>query len=160
MIRGFNAVAIAVLGTGSLVAGVSRLVEAKPRQQSELTGALSTAARFHAFLAGGDSASAVKLLDSQAMLLESGELETRAEYIAHHLGADIEFARVVASKRTILQARRAGSVAWIVATILSKGTFHDKPIDSSGAELMVLSKSGSEWQIRAIHWSSRKTTHP
>jgi hypothetical protein len=140
--------------------GTDRAAEAIAGQPNGVSGALAAAASFHAALARGDSAAAAELLDSEAMIAESGDLQTRAEYLAHHLGEDIEFAKALPSKRTITQAKREGSVAWIVATSVSKGTVNDKPIDSRGAELMVLSRAGSDWKIRGIHWSSRKAPSP
>ncbi len=145
--------AFAAVAIVSPVAGVGQTVQAAAVQPSPIRSALATAARFHAALARGDSAEAARLLAADAMILESGELETRAEYIAHHLGADIEFAKGVPSKRTIGQVRRDGNVVWLVATSVSKGTFHQKPIDSRGAELMVLRRTGPDWKIRTIHWS-------
>ena len=56
---------------------------------------------FHAALAAGDSAAALALLAPDAVVLESGEVETRAEYAAHHLAADIEFSRAVPSQRVV-----------------------------------------------------------
>ncbi|MFL5504570.1 MAG: nuclear transport factor 2 family protein [Gemmatimonadaceae bacterium] len=151
----FTAVAIILS-----VVRTDRATEAIAAQPNTVRGALAAAARFHAALARGDSAAAAELLDSEAMILESGYLETRAEYLAHHLGEDIEFAKALPSQRTITQAKREGNVAWIVATSVLKGTFKEKAIDSRGAELMVLSRSGSEWRIRSIHWSSRKAPAP
>ena len=34
------------------------------------------------------------------------------------------------------------------------GAYRGRAIDSQGAELMVLTREGSRWKIRAIHWSS------
>jgi ketosteroid isomerase-like protein len=49
----------------------------------------------------------------------------------------------------------AGDAAWAVNTNEYKGTFRDRPVDSVGVELMVLTKDAAGWRIRAIHWSSR-----
>lgn len=126
-------------------------------QSSSTSAALSTAAKFHDYLGRGDSASATHLLGSDAIILESGDRETRAEYIAHHLREDIAFARAVPSARTVTDVKRQGDAVWVVATSVAKGTFEGRAIDSRGAELMVLSRSGSRWLIRAIHWSSHRT---
>ena len=37
----------------------------------------------------------------------------------------------------------------------NQGQFNGRAVNSTGAELMVLTKSGAGWLIRAIHWSSR-----
>ncbi len=117
---------------------------------------LVTVNAFHAALAAGDSAGALALLAPDAVILESGELETRAEYAAHHLAADIEFSRAVPSQRVATLVRHEGNVAWVAATSTVRGTFRNREVASQGAELMVLSRTDSGWRIRAIHWSSRR----
>ena len=124
--------------------------------QSGTTEAISTSTHFYDLLRRGDSAAAARLLSPDAVVLESGDLETRAEYMAHHIGADIDFAKAVPSKRTIRQVVRQGNVIWLAATSRSSGQFENRPIDSRGAELMVLSTLESGWRIRAIHWSSHR----
>jgi len=94
------------------------------------------------------------LLASDAMILEAGLAQTRAEYERHHLQEDIEFARAVPSVRSILSAQIKADVAWLVSTSRTNGTFHRREVDSAGIELMVLTKSAQGWRIRAIHWSS------
>jgi hypothetical protein len=160
MIKSLTGLTFAIVAIISSTPVTHRPARAQAVQPASVSGALATAARFHAALARGDSAAAEQLLDGEAMIMESGYLETRAEYLARHLGEDIQFAKAVASKRTITQAKRAGNMAWIVTASDSKGTFNEKPIDSRGAELMVLSRSGSDWRISAIHWSSRRATSP
>lgn len=46
-------------------------------------------------MAAGDSAALLTMLADDLVVLESGGLETRAEFRTHHLPADIAFARVV-----------------------------------------------------------------
>lgn len=113
-------------------------------------------AAFHAALAAGDSTGALALLAPDAVVLEGGELETRAQYAAHHLAADIAFAQAIPGERAVIGVRRVGDSAWLWATSTARGTWKDRAIDSLGAELMVLSRHGEGWRIRAIHWSSRK----
>lgn len=108
---------------------------------------------FHNALHEGDPDAAVALLAPDAVILEMGVRETRAEYETRHLAADIEFAREVSRKRGPLIVRQEGDVAWISATDECKGTFRGKQIDTENAELMVLARDGERWQIRAIHWS-------
>ena len=108
---------------------------------------------FHAALSRGDSAKALSLLAPDAVILESGGVESRSEYRSHHLPEDIKFAKLVASKRQILQVSVEGSSAWTVGTSTTKGTFTGRVIDSIGAESMVFQKPASGWRIRSIHWS-------
>lgn len=116
--------------------------------------AVAAVARFHAALSSGDSATALGLLAADALIIESGDVQTRAEYRSHHLPADIIFAAAVPSIRTVTQVTISGDVAWITATSSTKGTYRDRPVNSVGAELTVLSRTSSGWQIRSVHWSS------
>lgn len=115
----------------------------------------ATVRAFHQALAAGDSAGALRLLAADAVILESGSRESRDEYAAHHLPADIEFARAVPMQHGPLQVTVSGDAAWTSATNLMQGTFQNRPIDLAGVELMVLSRTAAGWEIRAIHWSSR-----
>src|SRR5690348_12621959 len=79
--------------------------------------------RFHAALERGDSAGATALLDERVEVLESGEYETRDDYLRHHLAADIAFARTVRSSRQLRRVVQAGDGAWVVSTSRAAGTF-------------------------------------
>jgi cyclophilin family peptidyl-prolyl cis-trans isomerase/ketosteroid isomerase-like protein len=111
---------------------------------------------FHAALAAGDSVGALSYLAPDAVILESGDLETRAEYEAHHLGADMVFTQAVPSTRVMTKLVQNGDVAWVASISTSKGAFRGREISSQGAELIVVSRTDAGWQIRAIHWSSRR----
>ena len=136
--------------------GATSLIELVGAQSSS-SAALKAAASFHEFLERGDSASAVRLLGPDAVILESGDRETRAEYVARHLAEDIEFARAVSTTRKVVDTRRQGNVVWVIATSVSSGRFHERQIDSRGVELIVLTRTGQRWLINAIHWSSRRS---
>jgi ketosteroid isomerase-like protein len=112
-------------------------------------------ARFHDALARGDSTGALSLLAEDAVILESGERETRSAYRSHHLPADIAFAQAVRTKRGRLEVKVRDGVAWAASTGSSQGRFGDREVSSATAELMVLSREQAGWRIRAIHWSSR-----
>jgi uncharacterized protein (TIGR02246 family) len=118
--------------------------------------ATAVADSFHAALAAGDTAAVMRLLAPDAVILESGDTESRAEYAAHHLAADMEFVQAVPGERRVTEFRIDGTVAWITATSTSRGEFRGRAVSSQGAELMVLSRAGGVWRIRAIHWSSRR----
>lgn len=153
-----RAAGITGLAAAGLVLAAISIHPAEPRAVSPPDSAaiLSAAAAFHHALAIGDSAGALGLLAPDAVILESGELETRAEYAAHHLAADIEFSRAVPSERVSTRLRQEGAVAWVASVTTSRGTFRDRPIASQGTELLVLSRTAAGWRIRAIHWSSRR----
>jgi len=108
---------------------------------------------FHAALAKGDANAATELLAADAQVLENGDRQTREEYLAEHLPADVEFARAVQSTRTGLVVRQESDVAWTTSTSRSRGTFRGRETDSDGTEIMVWSKTAGGWRIRAIHWS-------
>lgn len=125
-----------------------------PMGTQDSTAVATAVERYHKALALGDTSGAMRLLANDAVILESGDVETREEYRAHHLGADIEFARVVPSRGGAVSVVLQGDVAWAVSTSKTQGTFRGRPINSQGAELMVLSRDAGIWRIRAIHWSS------
>jgi ketosteroid isomerase-like protein len=109
---------------------------------------------FHQALIHADRAAAVAVLSPDALILESGELQTRAEYERGHLAEDIAFASATKTHWSPLIIRQEGNVAWTTATSKTTGTFQGRKIDSTGVESMVLTKDESGWRIRAIHWSS------
>lgn len=110
---------------------------------------------FHDALAAGDSARVLELLAPEARILEGGGVETRSEYAAHHLGADMAFAGAVPRQRGPLSVTVRGDVAWVTSISIAQGTYRDREIDSRVAELAVVSRHGDAWRIEAVHWSSR-----
>ena len=121
---------------------------------TDSTAVGATIRAFHDALGRGDSAAVLRLLAPDAVILESGDRESREEYRAHHLPADIQFAQAVPSERSAVQVTVLQGVAWGSSTSVTQGNFRDRAINSVGAELMVLSRAGASWVIRAIHWSS------
>jgi ketosteroid isomerase-like protein len=122
---------------------------------SDSAAAAATVERFRSALATGDSATALSLLADDAVILESGGVESRSEYRAHHLPADIEFARAVRSVRLSTRVTVRGDVAWVSSSSTAEGQFRGRAVNSASAELMVLAREPEGWKIRAIHWSSR-----
>jgi ketosteroid isomerase-like protein len=132
--------------------------DAHPSQESPDSVAVITVVEaFHKALADGDGSGAMALLAQEAVVAESGGLETRAEYESHHLPGDMAFASSVTRRSTLVQLKLSGSTAWMTSTTETRGDYRGNPIDSQGVELMVLSKERSGWRIAAIHWSSRRT---
>jgi len=124
---------------------------------ADLAEISATIERFHRALVQGDRAAALALLAQDAVILESGEAQSRAEYEREHLAEDIAFARTTTTERSQLKIQRHGDAAWATAASKTTGTFNGRKIDSIGVELMVLTKDDAGWRIRAIHWSNRKT---
>jgi ketosteroid isomerase-like protein len=149
-------IAIAIAVSGWLVSP-----EVTPSRQPSAAGQIiAVVSEFHAALATSDSATALWLLDPDAIVLESGDVETRDEYRANHLAADIEFARAVPGKRTVLSVTVVGDAGWIASKSDNVGRTGTRSINSVGAELMVLRKRDTGWKIAAIHWSSRTKKPP
>lgn len=111
---------------------------------------------FHNALSHGDGKTAIGLLTSDAVILESGSLETRAEYEAHHLQEDIQFAQATHSLRSDVRVEIDGKTAWLTSRSRTDGSFEGKPVNSSGVELAILTKTVEGWRIRAIHWSTHR----
>ena len=149
-----------ILAMGACALGAAPGVSRAQATAPDSIAVSETIRQFHAALAHGDSAAALALLANDAVVLEAGGIESRAEYRAHHLPADIQFAAAVPARPGPLQVVLAGDVAWVASTSEVAGTFDGRPINSVGAELVVLTRSGTGWQIRAIHWSSRRRAAP
>lgn len=110
---------------------------------------------YHAALARGDSATVAQLLAPEAVILESGGVETRAQYLGGHLRGDIAFAAAVPRERGAIHVVVRGDVAWASSTSITQGSYREREVNSQGAELMVLAREPAGWRITAIHWSSR-----
>jgi len=136
----------AIAGTAS-----SRRVQGDQADSSAIVGVVD---RFHRALSDGDTVAALSVLAPDAMILESGDVETREEYRSHHLRADIEFARAVPSTRGPVRVTVRGDVAWAISTSKTQGAYRGRTIDAQGAELMVVMRDQEGWRIRAVHWSS------
>ena len=143
------------LSAGSLAAQA-----AAPGSASDSSDVAALVRRFDALMAAGDSAGLLALLADDAVILESGGLETRAEFRSHHLPADIGFARAVRSQQGAILVRVQGDVAWASSTSTVEGELRGRAINSVSAELMVFSRESGAWKIRAIHWSSRNRRPP
>jgi len=123
---------------------------------ADSSAAVATVERFHSALTAGDSARAVALLANDVSVVESGAVQTRAEYLSHHLGADMKASQGSKAVRTLIQVRIIGNAAYVVSKTVTPPTGAEGSTGSELAELMVLSKAASGWSIRAVHWSSRR----
>ncbi|HEY3113271.1 MAG TPA: nuclear transport factor 2 family protein [Gemmatimonadaceae bacterium] len=148
-------IALGILLIGNVLSSqVPVKSDSSRKSTADSVAIVRVASRFHTALEQGDTVTIRQLLAPDLSVLEAGMVETRAEYLAHHLAADIEFAKSVQSENRLTAYSREGAVAWLVSTSSAQGTFRGRRVDSLGAELMVLSKTRFSWQIRAIHWSS------
>ncbi len=113
--------------------------------------------RWHAALKSDNREAVLELMTPDAAVFESGGAESsRDEYAAHHLGADMAFAR---STVTTTEDRRVvdmGEAALVLSRTATSGTFEGKPVSSKGVETMVVRRVDGGWRIAHIHWSSRR----
>jgi ketosteroid isomerase-like protein len=145
-----------VIGTAVLAIGAFTISSPAQQAVADSAAIVSTVQRFHDVIAAGDSLAALALLTEGAVVLESGGLETKAEFRQHHLPADIGFAQSTKGERRVHSVAQRGDVAWVASTSTATGTFGGRAVNTAGAELMVLVRTPSGWRISAIHWSSRR----
>lgn len=131
----------------------------KTAQPATLTplarSAAATVDAFHAALRRGDTRAAAALLENDALIFEGGGVErSKAEYSAHHLPADAEFSKAMASTVTRRAGNSSGSVAWIASEGRTTGTYKGRAVDQVTTETVVLRRTGRAWKIVHIHWSS------
>ena len=152
----------ASLGVCFLLAGCSAPADkptaqahttATPADEHDVTAVLET---FYAAMKTGDTAAAMQQIAPDAVFVESGKLETRAEYEANHLPLDIAFEKQVTGKRGPWRITIQGDAAWVIATTEFDGTFDGGPVNFVSAQLAVLTRNEGNWRIRSIHWSSRR----
>lgn len=124
--------------------------------RADSTAVVTAVEQFHAALTASDSARAVAVLAHDVVVLESGAIQTRAEYLSHHLGADMKASKGSKATRSVVQVRLVGDAAYVVSKTVSPPSGADNATGSEMAELMVLAKTASGWSIRAVHWSSRR----
>lgn len=135
---------------------VAQLRASAQSTNNDSSAAVAAVEGFHAALAARDSVRAVALLANDALILESGAIQSRTEYLSHHLGADMKAMQGSKGVRTVVQVRLVGDAAYIVSKTLTPASGAEGSTASESAELMVLSKAASGWSIRAVHWSSRR----
>ncbi len=143
----------------SLIAALGVIAKGAYAQPSraDSAGAVAAVEQFHGALASADSARAMSLLADDVMILESGAIQTRSDYLGGHLNADMKASQGSKGVRTVIKATVVGDAAYIVAKTVTPPTGTDPAATGSeSAELMVLSRVSGVWKIRAVHWSSRR----
>jgi ketosteroid isomerase-like protein len=132
----------------------SSLIAQTPSADSTAASAVATA--FHTAVKTGNATAAAQLLGDDSIFMESGGIETRAEYVKNHLPEDIKFEKAVTSAWKSYRTVTQGDVAWVTSTEDITGTFEGSPVNLGVVELMVLSRQNGTWKIRSIAWSSRR----
>ena len=110
--------------------------------------ASATADRFHAALASGDRAAMEAILAPDAVVLEGGAHESRAEYLSHHFARDVQALAGAAPEPLYRRTGVAGDAAWVAST-QRVGT-------ATIAELLVMKRTPDGWRVAAVHWSSAR----
>jgi ketosteroid isomerase-like protein len=146
------------LAVAVLLPAPMRLARAQGADAAAAAAVASVVREFHVALEAGDAQAVARLLAPDAVILESGERETRREYLEHHLQEDIKFAQAVSTRHGKIDVSVSGEVAWASSNSATQGTYQSRHVSLVGAELMVLSKTAAGWVIRSIHWSSRKSS--
>lgn len=136
---------------------VAALVFASPAFAAGAATPASVVDAFGAALKAGDAAALENLLAPDVFIAESGGAERSfAEYAGHHMPADMAFSKAVSTTIKDRRIFEGGSLATVVTEAVSKGTYREKPVHSRLMETMTLQKSGDDWRIVHIHWSSAK----
>ncbi|MEO5800134.1 MAG: nuclear transport factor 2 family protein [Gemmatimonadales bacterium] len=146
----------------ALLAGaiLSALATAPASAQADSIGAVAMVDQFHRLLEGGDTTGVMATLAPEVLILEGGSIETRDEYRAHHLAADIAAVRAAPSARTVTRVSVSGAQGWVVSTSIGKREVRGQPVEAITAELVVLRRVSGAWRIVAIHWSGRTRRLP
>ena len=122
-----------------------------PPREADVTAVVEA---FYGGVTAGDSAAVMQLIAPDAVFVESGKIETRAEYEANHLPADIDFERQVKAQRGPLRVTFDGrDTAWVI----SRAEYDEgNPEKYINTQLMVLTRDTGEWRIRTISWSTNQ----
>lgn len=121
---------------------------------AELQSAEETLNSFHQALKSGDRRAALALLAEDALIYESGHAEGKAEYAAHHLDADIAFAKEVPGTTFKRAGGAAGQLAWLTTEGRTTGNYKGKAMDRRTVETALLRSEAGKWVIVHLHWSS------
>jgi ketosteroid isomerase-like protein len=122
-----------------------------PPPQAEVVAVVDA---FYGAITAGRADDAMRLIAPDAVFVESGKIETRAEYETNHLPADIDFESQVKAVRGPLQMTFEGNdTAWVISTAEYDEGNPEKYINT---QLMVLTRGPEGWRIRTISWSSNQ----
>ena len=137
-------------GLAALLAWLPACAPTPPRE-AEVKAVVDA---FYGAITVGDAGAVMRLIAPDAAFVESGKIETRAEYEANHLPADIEFERSVKAVRGPMRVTFDGrDTAWVI----SRAEYDEgNPEKYINTQLMVLTRDTGDWRIRTISWSSNQ----
>ncbi len=123
---------------------------------SAAESAVAVVERFGQALVAFDLETVQALLDPDVLILETGGAErSRDEYMGHHAINDAQFLMGTQSQVKQRRARISGELAWVGTESELHASKDGKPMTLLSTETMVLKKTGADWRIVHIHWSSR-----
>lgn len=118
--------------------------------------AVAVVERFGKSLAAGDLKTVETLLAPDVLILETGGAErSRQEYLGHHAISDAQFLKSAHSELKRRRASVEGGLAWVGSESELHTNKDGKQFTLLSTETMVLRKTGADWRIVHIHWSSR-----
>jgi ketosteroid isomerase-like protein len=121
---------------------------------ANLRGAEEALNSFHQALRAGDRKAALALLAQDALIYESGHAEGKTEYAAHHLDADIAFAKEVPGTTVSRHGGSAGTIVWLTTEGRATGNYKGKAVNRQTTETALLRSDAGKWRIVHLHWSS------
>jgi ketosteroid isomerase-like protein len=124
----------------------------EPAKESDITAVVD---KFYGSVKAGDKKAVMELIAPDAVFVESGKIETRAEYEMNHLPADIEFESQTKGTRGPGKVTFGanGNAAWVI----SRAEYDEgNPEKYINTQLMVLTRDEGKWRIRSISWSSNQ----
>ena len=108
-------------------------------------------------LAAGDAKRATHWLAPDVLIYESGSEEnSRDQYVAQHMKADMQFLAQAKTERLENAANGSPWIAWVTSRSRVQSQSGGKPVNLFSTETMVLTREDEGWRIRHIHWSSAK----
>lgn len=139
------------LAAATATADTTKTISTKTQQ----TDALNVLQQFHQALHAGNADAALALLTDNAQIYESGHAETRAQYIDHHLQADIAFAKTTTGTSNNTVTDCSAELCVIHQQTHTTGSYKAKNIDSKGTETAILRLTAQGWRISHVHWSNQ-----
>lgn len=126
-----------------------------PAAGGGLDDPVATVNQFRGALQDGNVAQALALLAPEVLVYEAGaEQVSRADYLTHHLKADIAHLATVYVD-TLSQAGHVDeSSAWVTTRSRWVAREADPRPSATVTETIVLSRSPQGWRIVHVHWSS------
>lgn len=120
-------------------------------QEEAITKTLNA---FQQAIIDNDVQKARMLLADSVRILESGNIETKEEYLSHHFHSDGKFLSAMNREVETRNIRILGNAAWVSTQTHLWGTYSERELDLNSLELAVLKKENGNWKIAALHWSS------